>query len=73
MTFLTVNQVADLLQLSRSKVYALVSSGELPRHKIGGSIRIKEDDLFSYLDGCRAQNADAPRRAPRPRLKHIRL
>lgn len=44
-----VEQVAQRLNISRSKVYALVKSGELPHHKMGGAIRVTEDQLVEYL------------------------
>ncbi len=45
-----VNEVAADLSLSRSTVYALVRSGVLPSVRIGGSRRIRGEDLARYVD-----------------------
>lgn len=73
--FLTVKQVAEILQLSRSKVYQLIESGKLHSHKIEGSIRVAAEDLSAYLAQCRVTSAKqiTPKKAPRVRLKHITL
>ncbi len=34
--FMTVQEVADFLRLSRGKVYGMLNAGELPRARIGG-------------------------------------
>jgi len=47
---LTVLEVAHLLRLSRSKVYVLMSNGELPSVKLGGSRRIKLRSLKELLE-----------------------
>ena len=73
MRFLTVEQVAEILQLSRSKVYDLVAVGDIVPHRIGHkrTIRIGESDLHSYLAACREEKAEKPAKAPRLRLKHL--
>ena len=73
--FLTVEQVADILQLSRSKIYQFVENGTIVSHKIGGSVRIAESDLLDYLSRCRMEKneAERPPKTPRLRLKHIKL
>jgi excisionase family DNA binding protein len=45
----TVGEVAQILRVSRPTVYRLVESGELPAHRIGGSIRIGRDDLLAVI------------------------
>jgi len=50
--FLTVEQVCDTLSLSRSTVYHLIESEELPSYPLGpngGAIRVSIDDLNAYL------------------------
>jgi len=47
--FLTANQVADLLKLSRAYVYQLIQSGELPALHFGKSVRVRRQDLIQYL------------------------
>lgn len=48
---LPVEVVANRLSLSRSRVYELLASGELPSIRIGRSRRIRRDDLIAYVDG----------------------
>ena len=47
--FLTVEQIADQLAVSRMTIYRLVERGELPAHRIGRSIRVREKDFDAYL------------------------
>lgn len=47
--FLTVNEVADLMRVSRMTVYRLVHSGELPAVRVGRSFRVPQDALDAYL------------------------
>lgn len=42
---LTLAAVARILGLSRSTVYRLRERGEIPAVKIGGSIRVRAEDL----------------------------
>ena len=73
---LTVRDVARVLQVSIASVYAIVADGKIACHRVGtgrGSIRIEERDLEEYLSSCRSEKAEEPKRAPRPRLKHLRL
>lgn len=74
MTLYTVRDVAELLKLSERKVYDIVSSGKLSAYKIGGSIRVSEEDLLAYLEDSRLVTRRT-RRRPRRRqaLKHIDL
>ena len=71
--FFKIDQVSEILQVSRSKCYELVSSGELVSHRIAGSIRISETDLETYLESCREKPEDKSRRISPPRLKHVKL
>lgn len=49
--FLTLNDAADILNVSLSQAYALVRSGELPAIKLGGNghWRVERDVLESYI------------------------
>jgi excisionase family DNA binding protein len=46
---LTISEVAELLTVSQSQVYALVKREKLSAYKIGSCLRIGEDDLQAYL------------------------
>jgi excisionase family DNA binding protein len=52
--FLTLDQVAEELASSRSQVYALVRSGDLPAIKIGGrgQWRVERSALEDYIARC---------------------
>lgn len=51
MKILTVSEVAELLKLSKCKVYALAKSGQIPTKKVGGSIRVVQEELENFLKG----------------------
>ena len=71
MQLLTVEQVAEILQLSRSKVYDL--KDKIGHYKVGGSVRFTEDDVLRFIDGCRVDDNGARKPVPRPRLKHLQV
>jgi len=50
----TVTEVAEYLKLSRSRVYRMVNSGEIPHMKIGESVRILESDLATWMEENRS-------------------
>jgi excisionase family DNA binding protein len=47
---LTVNEVADLLRVSRMTVYRLIKEGDVPAFKVGRGYRLREEDVHSYLN-----------------------
>ena len=46
---LTVTEVAQLVKQSRTVVYGLIMSGELPSYKVGKSRRIRLSDVQAWL------------------------
>jgi excisionase family DNA binding protein len=48
-TFLTPQEVADLLRVSSMTVYRLIKAGELRAVRVGKAYRIREDDIDRYL------------------------
>jgi excisionase family DNA binding protein len=44
-----VTEAAQMLGLSRSKVYVLIQDGVLPSVRVDGSRRIRADDLLAYV------------------------
>ena len=73
---LTVRDAAEQLQVSAACVYRIVQSGRLPCYRIGngrGTVRIAEEDLAEYVSACRVEKTNRVRRAPRSRLKHIKV
>ena len=82
---LAVKEVASRLGVSVSTIYGLVSSGQLPAHRIGvgrGAIRIAASDVKVFLDANRVECHGRPahskdskrrRRTRRPKvLKHLK-
>lgn len=47
---MTIPEVAEYLKLSKSKVYLLVQTGIIPHIKIGRNVRIREKDLYKWLE-----------------------
>ena len=42
-------EAAEALGLSRTKIYLLLSTGELPSVRVGGSVRISADALENWI------------------------
>ena len=42
-------EVAEMLQLSRSKAYQLMQQGEIPTVRMGRTVRVKRSDLEAYI------------------------
>ena len=47
----TVKQMAEILSISKSFAYKLISVGEIPHVKVGTAIRIRREDLLDYIEG----------------------
>ena len=64
--FLTLTDVAEVLNVSSSQVYALVRSGDLPSIKIGGrgQYRVERSVLEEYIQRLYAETADFVARNP---------
>jgi excisionase family DNA binding protein len=55
-----VQEAARRLEVSASTVYGLCGQGRMPHSRVGlrrGVIRISEDDMRVFLEGCRAEQA----------------
>lgn len=73
---LRVKEVAERLALSESKIYQLVRSGELPHYKIGGAVRVSEEQLLDFLTASKRERVEVKASSPpstRSPLRHIRL
>ena len=46
---LTVDEVMDLVRISRDTVYRLAARGELPGRKIGRTWRFPKDEIEAYI------------------------
>jgi putative molybdopterin biosynthesis protein len=52
-------EAAEVLGLSRTKVYDLIARGELPSVRVGHSIRVRAADLSSWLQDLRRDDSEA--------------
>lgn len=43
-------EVAEVLNVSRAFAYKLMRQGEIPSIRIGRSVRVRQQDLFTYID-----------------------
>jgi len=46
---LTIKEICDLLQVSRSTVYEWTHIGFIPHYKLPNAIRFKESDINSWI------------------------
>ena len=47
---LSVSEVGELLGMGRSWVYQQIRSGEIPSVQLGGSVKVKREDLEEYIN-----------------------
>ena len=47
---MTVNEVAQLMRVSKMTVYRLIRHGDLPAVRVGRGYRIRQEDVHRYLD-----------------------
>jgi excisionase family DNA binding protein len=66
---LTVRQVAQRLALDDSTVRRLIQRGKLTGRKLGGCVRVREEDLEAYLEASKITAATPTPTPPRPRVQ----
>lgn len=49
--FLTPKHLVNILNLSRSIVYELLASGEIPSLKVGRIVRVQSSDFIAWIEG----------------------
>lgn len=54
----TIDQVAEILSISKITMYRLVEARKIPFYKIKGCIRFAENDLANYLNQNRIGPAE---------------
>lgn len=47
--WLTIDQIADYLQVSKEKIYKICQKGKMPVSKFGGQWRFKKDQIDKWL------------------------
>ncbi len=73
---LNVKDVAERLSLSPSKVYRLIEDREIAHHRIGGAIRVTEEQIAEYLAETKRERQTVATSGVRSRplkLKHLHL
>ncbi len=71
---MTVDQVGEILDISRNAVKRLISSGQLPSLKIGGARRVARSDVWLFLRlarelGTKRPATSAPEAESEPRTR----
>ena len=69
----TVNEVAILLRLSKSKVYELVEQGKLGHHRFDGAIRISDEQIEEYLQKTKIEPREETRAFANSGIRRLRL
>jgi|APHig6443717817_1056837.scaffolds.fasta_scaffold2442967_1 excisionase family DNA binding protein len=46
---LKAGDVAEILNISRSKAFGMMSRGEIPVVRFGGSVRVEAEDLEQFI------------------------
>lgn len=54
-TFLTPDDLAIILSISKATVYRLIDKRQLPFYKVGGSLRFSKNDIEEYLNNVRVE------------------
>jgi excisionase family DNA binding protein len=50
--FLTGKEIAEILKISKALAYRLIANGEIPSVRFGRTVRVKQEDLESFLQKC---------------------
>jgi excisionase family DNA binding protein len=51
---LTVKDIQDRLNVSRSMAWKLIYNGEIPHVKVGRCVRVRESDVAVFIERCRS-------------------
>lgn len=57
---LKIDEVADILQVSRSFAYQLMNRGEIPSVWIGNAMQFRPEDLQRYISEKALRSPDVP-------------
>jgi excisionase family DNA binding protein len=55
--YLTINELAEFLNIKKSTLYSLVENGELPHYRIGRLIRFKLSDIELWMESHRKEKS----------------
>ena len=48
---LTINQLAEILQVKKNTIYSWIFTKRIPHVKINGALRFKEKEISKWIDG----------------------
>ncbi|HVF73954.1 MAG TPA: helix-turn-helix domain-containing protein [Acidimicrobiales bacterium] len=65
--WLSTAEASERLGVTLRTLYRLVDEGRLPAYKIGRVIRIKEDDVASFIESVRIQPGSLGHLYPEPK------
>lgn len=54
---LSVQDVADMLKVSKSKIYSMIKSNELKSYRVGRKVRFSQDDIRAYIQNSKEENS----------------
>ena len=52
-TWLSVQEIAEKLRISKMSVHRIINTGALPAHRFGRTIRVEAHDFRAYLSATR--------------------
>ena len=55
---LTIDELAEYLQVSKSSLYKLAQDGKVPGQKVGKHWRFRKEAIDRWLDERKAQSSD---------------
>ena len=56
-TLLDLDEVAEVLNVSRKTAYRYCKSGKLPSNSVSGQVMVSEETLLAFLHGAKPQKA----------------
>ena len=52
-------EAAEVIAVSRARVYQLLKTGDLPSIRVGGRLRVPIDELRAWVRGQASRNSEA--------------
>lgn len=56
--FLTIQQIADVLQVHRSTVSRILARGEIPSRQVGDSPRVDPADFLAWIEAGKIESTE---------------
>jgi excisionase family DNA binding protein len=55
--WVTLEQIADYLQISTSSIYKMVQAGRIPAYKVGRQWRFKKQEIDEWVESNKSRRA----------------